>query len=80
MHEIQRLIQHLIHMGRLIRDTGQTQHGLLPQIQVTDFGHRHVELVPKPVFHTLQDLTFVLQGVAARYEEFDRSLPNDHAR
>lgn len=62
--QIQRLFKHLIHVATLIRDTGHSKDGLLPEVLTVHFGDGEVKLAPKPVLEPMNDLPLVLKRLA----------------
>ena len=67
-HQIQRLVQHLIHMSAVIRHTGERQYRLLPQILRFDLGDRQIEPLPESIFQTRKYLALVFQGLTVGQE------------
>src|SRR2546422_10541073 len=78
LHQPVRLPQDLLGVGPVGAHHSRRQLGALPQVLVVRLRRRDVEALVQPVFETLHDLPFVLQGLARGQVQLPRDEAHDH--
>lgn len=56
-------LQDLFGANTVVRDSNSGDYGVLPGIEMIDFGNRHVEALPQAVFQALHDVPLLFQRV-----------------
>src|ERR1700730_16239918 len=69
--EAQDLLAHLVRVPAVRAHAGDPDHRRLPEVLVSNFGHRDVERVAKLCGERTHHLALVLEGSAVRYLEGD---------